>query len=130
MNLIHGDAALLDQNASLRKERDEARAGRKLLSEQGSDTGALYMLAQARAEAAESRLAALEAENAALREGLSFYADKGNWTHPRYDTKAAPQTISIAWGAVEFKAPAGKALAPALIDHGDRARSLIGGEHG
>jgi hypothetical protein len=57
----------------LTKERDEARAGRKLMSSQGSDTGLMFMGAQAERDAAESSLAeALKALEPFAKEAKYF----------------------------------------------------------
>lgn len=65
-----------------------------------------------------------------IREALEFYADKTNWETVTLDEArkrlgGKDPTTEIHRGRMNFAAPAGKALAPALTDNGDRARSAL-----
>jgi hypothetical protein len=65
-------ASLEAENARLVKDLDQARAGRRLLSDQGMDIGAMFMNAQAERDAAE-------AENARLVKERAIFAKAFHW---------------------------------------------------
>lgn len=52
---------------------------------------------------------------------LMFYADRENWVHPPLKMH---QTMAISAGDIRFRAPTGKCLASALVDHGNIATRI------
>ena len=104
---ITADAARIRE---LEAERDEAREHARMNSFAGE--GYVYM--QQRAEAAEARIAALEAQVERMRGALEFYADKDAWSQPPVRTREG--LISV-----EYENQASKVQR----DRGDFARRVI-----
>ena len=59
-------------------------------------------------------------------EALKFYADWNNWNSGKPLKPDAP--VAIHHGCADFEAKIGRQLAPALVDHGEKARAALRSE--
>lgn len=101
----------------MERERDEARAELRAGNNREYKAGWKQADAEIRAEVAEAKVAKLEAENALLREALSFYAGTHN------DCRMC--AVTEACGATSCEYPDCARLGSYTNDKGVRARAAL-----